>query len=500
MAHRHLRVACAALLLAQIAPSRAVAENLVVNPEFDADADGWSGGAHIAKEWQAEDVFQSAASGSVAVINEWTIAVIDGIQQCFSVSPGSSLDFGGWLQVPAGQPATVAANIQLVWRPDPGCEGTSLGSSSTPWVTETERWIYQEMRGVGVPPAAQSASLNLNVLNDTGASVEADFDSAFLAPSGSIFEPAAGDLVIADGAGKLVKVDPANGVQRLLASGDLLGRSTGVALARDGSLYATNQFGNSLIRVDPRTGSQTAVALSGDALDNPRDVDAASDGTLWVVGRGLWKITLGSPASGSSARLLDLDDSLATSVQPFESGGHVTSGYLVAGVDSALGFDVASSTTTPYGVPTAVGRSAFGIWAANPLGFFFTEIEIADLVGCNAAASGLRVFSVFGQDAISLDGEMRCPRAVVGDGSAFFVTDAELFFASTDGKVVRIDGAGTQTLVTRQGHLGDPWDVELAPEPDGAALAGAAVLAALTVLRRRREQRQGSRSPHCLSG
>jgi hypothetical protein len=470
------------LLLAAVA-AHAAPPNRIANPEIAADLSGWIGqGGAISRV--ALDVFGRSDSGSAQLTASVGISVT--LAQCVALPANAHVDFGAWIEIPSFQLATGAAVVMLEWWNELGCGGMQVDvAAETATISATGRWSYAALRDVTPPTGAQSAKLKAVVLpNATG--FLAHVDSLFVAPAGALFVPAVGEILVADGSKKIIKVEPATGAQRLVNRDvGFFARPTGVAIDSDGLIWVTNAVGGTpLVTVDPATGLQDAPATTGAALSSPWDVDVAADGSLWIAGNGLWQVTL--PGRNVVLRKSLATTAYAAMVDPEPATGAAKLVSLALGSAGIADFDVASGDlTTVAGTPTAPGRYDHGIWMPPDSSTrVFTEVEPIAPSGCNAAASG--VLAIDGGPPI-LGGNFRCPRGLASGGpdEPGYASDGSAFTGSQEGQIISIDRAGAQTLVTRSGFLVDPWDVEVVPEPGDGAIAWMAVsaLAALSASR-----------------
>ena len=468
-----------ALLVVGAAAAHAAAPNLIANPELEANLSGWTGqGGAISRV--ASDVFGRADSGSAQLTASLGTNVT--LAQCVALPANAHIDFGAWIQIPSFQePVTGTAVVKLEWWNEPSCAGTQLDvPAETATISATGRWSYAALRDVTPPDGAKSAKLRAMALpNAAGFLVQVD--SVFAAPAGALFVPAVGELVVADGSKKIVKVEPETGAQRLITSDVYLARPTGVAIDADGLLWVVTPVGSALlVSVDPATGLQEPLVTTGAALDSPWDVDVADDGSLWIAGDGLWQVTL--PAGNVVLRKSLATTAYALMVDPNPATGETALVSLALGSSGLADFDVASGDLTAVaGTPTAPGRYDYGIWMPPDSSTrVFTEVEPIAPSSCNAVASG--VLAIDGGPPI-LGGNFRCPRGLAtgGPDDPGYVSDGSAFTGSQEGQIIAVTRYGDQSLVTRSGFLVDPWDVEVVPEPagDAALLAAAGALAAL---------------------
>lgn len=114
-------------------------------------------------------------------------------------------------------------------------------------------------------------------------------------PQSLAFTPG-GDLLVANYNNTVLKVNIANGAQSPYASGGLLGVVSGVTVATDGTVYASDIVSNSLIRIAPITLAQSVVT-SGGPIGTPRGIGMDLSGRVLVCSQAyghLARVTLPS--------------------------------------------------------------------------------------------------------------------------------------------------------------------------------------------------------------
>src|SRR5271163_4004848 len=81
--------------------------------------------------------------------------------------------------------------------------------------------------------------------------------------------PVPGDIFVADqsaagGTGSVIRVDPVNGEQKSVASGNLLIHPAGLTIGRDGTIFvAVPQRPGRIVKINPLTGAQESVSSGG---------------------------------------------------------------------------------------------------------------------------------------------------------------------------------------------------------------------------------------------
>jgi len=142
------------ILMVTAAASPAVAQNLVVNPDFDIDTSGWVGPG----VWDMLDVDGSPTSGSATyVITSTGSSGAAFVRQCVILDPMiGGYDFSVWTYVASGQTATGYARSDLVWYTDTLCDsGSFLGFDEFSHSSLLDVW-EQSGGSVFTPPTALS--------------------------------------------------------------------------------------------------------------------------------------------------------------------------------------------------------------------------------------------------------------------------------------------------------------------------------------------------------
>lgn len=159
----------------------------------------------------------------------------------------------------------------------------------------------------------------------TGAQTPVSSDDLFVNPIGIALE-ASGNIVVAEltGLPGVIRVNPTTGVQSIVATGDnfvfcfdppscLLPPSApwGIAVAPDGTgtLFVADRNSNNIVRVNPSTGAQTVLPVSG-GLIRPGGVAFDAAGQLLVTARvspiGGWGVFRINPLTGAKDFIADV--------------------------------------------------------------------------------------------------------------------------------------------------------------------------------------------------
>jgi hypothetical protein len=174
------------LLAASISAS-ALAQNLLLNGNFDTSISSWDqndpgAGTTV---FSPLDAGGSASSGSVLVTNNSApIGGNPGVFQCRPATPGASYDYGAKARVALGQ-LELDAYILVNFFANPTCSGSGIGASSAHF-TPSGSWQGLTVTGFTAPAGTVTVSLRLLLFKRVaGGSVTANFDDAFLVPTGS---------------------------------------------------------------------------------------------------------------------------------------------------------------------------------------------------------------------------------------------------------------------------------------------------------------------------
>lgn len=146
----------------------AAATNLVTNPGFNTNRDGWTdpapSGNVITTAWNRDDARGSATSGSFAVTNSNPAGSTsgNGPGQCIAVTPGAHYDLGVKIEVPGSQSTIGEAEAVLYFSSAPNC-AVLIGSPiyGPPVSTSGGRFTSVALRDVAAPSNAQSVVLLL---------------------------------------------------------------------------------------------------------------------------------------------------------------------------------------------------------------------------------------------------------------------------------------------------------------------------------------------------
>lgn len=173
---RRLAMALGVLLALAGSAAPAAAQNLLVNPNFDSSATGWSLNPPGAFD-SANDAGGSLTSGSVQA--PFAAATINSVPlfQCVSgIVAGNSYSFGGSILI---DQAAGTAGVQLVldWFTDSACSSNN-GLAISPSVSTLNAWTPTSNPSAVAPAGTNSASIVGFVT--TTAAATAHFDDMFV--------------------------------------------------------------------------------------------------------------------------------------------------------------------------------------------------------------------------------------------------------------------------------------------------------------------------------
>jgi len=177
-----------ALTLLALFTTAATAANLVTNPDFDIDTNGWApNSAGISISWDsAMNVAGAPGSGAGLVTNSMPGFNL-GVTQCVSsgVIGGNSYDVGTWAFFPSGQAGVGTAGLFVWFFDQAGCTGTqSAPLTVAPYLPPpSDSWTLLTATGVA-PAGSVSALIYINLYNSGNAnSVSAEYDGVRFGPS-----------------------------------------------------------------------------------------------------------------------------------------------------------------------------------------------------------------------------------------------------------------------------------------------------------------------------
>jgi hypothetical protein len=185
---RTVRVRIITLLMIAAFCGNAPADDLI-NPTFDSDLSGWTILFERPAIWDPLDVDGSASSGSALLTHVGTSGggALSILGQCVPLSEGVSYDFGAWVIVPAGNPASTTPFVIVNTFDNDSCSGSTPVNSY--WSDSGPPWddfsYWRTTTGQFTATAAdQTAFVHLSIFKQSGeaADASAHFDNVWIDP------------------------------------------------------------------------------------------------------------------------------------------------------------------------------------------------------------------------------------------------------------------------------------------------------------------------------
>jgi hypothetical protein len=186
------RVAAVALVLAVAAPCGA--QNLLANPDFDADVAGWSVGTQsfIVATWNAADAADAPDSGSLQL----DAATAGFAAQCVPVEAGRTYRVAGQVAPLSSGAGLVGFAFALAWWDTTACDDSLTGAFQQVAATGvTDAW--QALEGEFVAPAGTRAAEVRLAANWASGARAARFDALYLPECESAAALAAASIALA---------------------------------------------------------------------------------------------------------------------------------------------------------------------------------------------------------------------------------------------------------------------------------------------------------------
>jgi hypothetical protein len=157
------------------------AQNLLVNPDFDADASGWLLACGSNPTWITDDEAGCPLSGAVHVTSGSCQGLQgSGMAQCFPASEGTVLFAGG-----SGQGALGLPRAGISSYPTTDCSGPPATTVNSPLDPATGDWQTVVFDDFAVPAGTASVLVGFGAGDFTP--VDADIDAGYAGESGLVF-------------------------------------------------------------------------------------------------------------------------------------------------------------------------------------------------------------------------------------------------------------------------------------------------------------------------
>lgn len=190
---RRSQFACALTLglIASLSALPASAQNLLINPTFDVNLDGWDPftGFGILQEWSSVDSASDPSSGSLygTLPADSTFRIPIYASQCVVVAPDTLYRFGGKVLIPSSTSPTPSYGTVFANTYDSAnCAGNYVENIVAPEVYVKDAWTrtsatLQTGANVG------SIRVHLRVFAPANTTLRSHFDAIFLEPYEFIF-------------------------------------------------------------------------------------------------------------------------------------------------------------------------------------------------------------------------------------------------------------------------------------------------------------------------
>jgi DNA-binding beta-propeller fold protein YncE len=255
---------------------------------------------------------------------------------------------------------------------------------------------------------------------------------------------------------QIVKIDAASGAQESVVSGGMLVCPTGVASLPDADLIVADPCAKKVIRIDHRSHAQKVIS-SGGKLAFPQGVKVAADGSVVVADRdalgGTGAIIRVNPKTGAQTVIASGDNLLNPTDLALDAGGKILvadfnsfacgpGGYAGTGAGAVLRLD--RPVDRPDGAASHAGK----------------QPPSQSLVSCDHLFGGKGPYGI----AAEANGNLLVT-ATSGDANpAGAPRSTPGYSYAAAGEIIRIDPAtGTQTSLSAAGLLVAPVGIAVMP-------------------------------------
>lgn len=142
-----------------------------------------------------------------------------------------------------------------------------------------------------------------------------------------------GDLIASNATitGSVIRINPVTGAQDLITSGSLIGQAAGLAIEADGSILVGSFSNGTIVRVNPSTGAQSVLATG---ISVPDDITVAANGDILVADRfaGIYRV---NPTTGAKTLLASGGNLVQTHSAVVDADGNIfTTNHTGSGLSS----------------------------------------------------------------------------------------------------------------------------------------------------------------------
>ncbi len=177
------RIARWAIFVTLSFPLAASAQNLLVNPTFDTDLNGWENRfMHIDAFWDMEDADGDPGSGSVNLVKGDDGGAVIIVFQCVPVEPDIVYSFGGDFKLFTTDATAYQATFLLYPKSSSDCAGSPVGASASANVKMSGSWITTSST-INTPATAQTIDFRVIAENGSNEFVHIAADNIWLIPN-----------------------------------------------------------------------------------------------------------------------------------------------------------------------------------------------------------------------------------------------------------------------------------------------------------------------------
>jgi hypothetical protein len=136
------------------------AQNLVTNPAFNGNLNGWSGSLDTTYDGTLDATGIPGSGSAHDTYNDPEIGSKSAMYQCITITSGTKYKFGGKVFVPSEELNLTYGGISLAWFENADCTGPISNAGTLVAHSNTVgQWISLDSNSVTAPPGAQSAKL-----------------------------------------------------------------------------------------------------------------------------------------------------------------------------------------------------------------------------------------------------------------------------------------------------------------------------------------------------
>jgi hypothetical protein len=136
------------------------AQNLVTNPAFNGNLNGWSGSLDTTYDGTLDATGIPGSGSAHDTYNDPEIGSKSAMFQCITITSGTKYKFGGKVFVPSEELNLTYGTVSLAWFENANCTGPiSNAGYLVANSNNVGQWISLDSEAVTAPPGARSAKL-----------------------------------------------------------------------------------------------------------------------------------------------------------------------------------------------------------------------------------------------------------------------------------------------------------------------------------------------------